>query len=540
MRALWHDFRKKNWHSDIQSSSLVPSSQDKTVMFSVAGMQPLVPFLMWQEHPQGWKLENLQKCLRTNDIEDIGDERHLTFFEMMGNRSLNTYFKKQSLTWSREFLTEVCGLDPERIGLTVFGGYTHNGEERIPFDQEAKDIALSLGIADKRIKSIDMIHGEKCDNFRWPAAAVWPCGPCAEFHYDRGVDRWPDDRDMWTNDRYTEIRNNVFMNMYKDDSWEYSFMERHNIDTWMWYERLLMVLQHKNSIFETDLFASFFVSLEKETWKKYPVFSQWYNTLSDVQREITTHMRIIVDHVRSSVMLLSDGVRSSNEWRGYVLRRLMRRAMFYYSSLHPQESLDVSFLIDCVIEIFADAYPILSSQKDMIVTAFQKEAKQFSQTLSLWKKHFDSIIHNSDLISGEDAFKLYDTFWFPLELTKELATQRKKDVDLDWFSRAMQKAKELSRAASWFEKWIDRASEVADMPLTHFVWYDEWSTDAVLLKDDYVKGKRYLIFDKTPFYATGWWQESDTWYVILDDGEKLEIINVNKYNWVYLHFVVSS
>lgn len=537
VRKKWHEFRSERQHVNIGSTSLIPSWQDTTVMFNIAGMQPLVPYLMWQEHPDGWRLENMQKCLRTVDIEDVWDERHLTFFEMMGNRSLNTYFKKESLTWSREFLTDVCGLDKDRIGLTVFGGYTHDGSEIIPFDQEAYDIAVSLGIDPSRIKAIPMHHGEKCDNFWGPAAAVWPCGPCAEFHYDRGDVRWPDDRDMWVNDRYTEIRNNVFMNMYKSEEGEYAFMERHNIDTWMWFERLLMVLQEKDSVFETDLFVPLLASLEKKIWSAYPVFAKGYNDCDEAEQKKTIRMRIIVDHMRSATMMMYDGVVPSNEWRWYVLRRLLRRAMFHYSMLHPDDDLDTSFLLHDIVALFVDAYVFSSQQIDTITHHIIQESTKFAQTLRKGTVYFEQLIAKQQDLRGQDLFMLYETYGFPVELITEMSREKGIEVDLDGFEKAKKEAQERSRSATWFEKGIDRADVIAGAPQTLFVWYDHLEAESRVVKDGVVWWRRYLIFDKTPFYATGGWQQSDTWTVILDDGVSVFIQEVKNYNWVYIHFV---
>ena len=550
IRKARKEFRISKEHADTWSASLIPWSEDKTVMFNIAWMQPLVPYLMGKKHPQWDRVFNMQKCVRTVDIEEIGDERHLTFFEMMGNRSLNSYFKQESLTWSRDFLTQYCGLNPDKIGLTIFGGYTDESwKEIIPYDKEAEKIAIWLGISKERIKAIPMVSGEKCDNMRWPAGAIWPCGPSAEFHYDRGEERWPNDRDMGENDRFMEVRNNVFMNMYKNEEGEYSFMNNHNIDTGMWYERLMMVIQGTETIFETDIFSWFLQQVESITKKSYPPFTVKAADHNKEQQDITKRFRIITDHLRASSFLIGDGIMPSNEWRGYVLRRLVRRGYFHFQHLLPdgtsewQIQAHIEQLIEHICSSYTDAYQEIRDNKSTIIHTILHEVKQFQKTLQKGKKQFDEILlhTSSNQISWEDVFTLYDTYGFPVDLTKELAEKEGKSIDEDGFHKAYKEAQQRSRqwAKNMFSKDIDRSKHIgSSIPATKFIWYEQLeSEESTLIKDFEVEWQRVLIFDTTPFYAEWGGQIGDKGTILWKNGEKLVVTNVKKYDGVFLHFV---
>lgn len=325
VRKLWNEFRLSKQHAEAKPVSLVASSENKSVLFNVAGMQQFVPYLVGKPHPLGQRLHNIQRCIRTNDIEDIGDERHLSMFEMMGNWSLGDYFKTEALTWTVEFLVDVLWIPKHRLGATIFAWDEATG---IPRDTESYDILKTLGI--DRISELWFDKDGDSDNF-WTPGAIGPCGPCCEFYYDRGIDGqiyidpitgddMASDWDIGVNDRYTEIRNNVFMAYYQDWSGNgFTPLSQTNVDTGMWFERLIMVLQNTETIFETDLFMPIIHQIEELTHTQYTSHLKAY--------------RIILDHLRASVFLVADGVTPSNEWRWYILRRLIRRAYYYIGQL---------------------------------------------------------------------------------------------------------------------------------------------------------------------------------------------------------------
>lgn len=526
VRALRHDFwtDKARAHELLSPVSLVSPADDPTVLFNVAGMQQLVPYLSWKDHPQWCRLYNIQPCLRTNDIEDIGDERHLSMFEMMGNRSLGDYFKQEALTRSVEFLVEVLGLDKDRLGCSVFGGYTdHDGQELISYDHEAADILLSLGISQERIKAIPMIAWEKCDNFRWPAGAVGPCGPCAEFHYDRGDDWWPNDWDIGANDRFIEIWNNVFMEFYKHHDGSFTKLSQQNVDTGMWFERLMMVLQEKETVFETDVFGGFMTAVEDFSGVSYPAYHKPQAWFSIQENALVQSYRIVADHVRASEKLIEDGVVPSNDARWYVLRRLIRRSYLHFVRL--------SVSLDQVLT--------LVDHQDI----WRNELLQFEKTLTRGQKYLEKLLNQSsgDVIAGADAFLLSDTYGFPLELTQELALERGYTVDVDGYEQALADARVKAQqdAKRTFSRGVDWAQYLDGVPPTLFFGYDALDVvDPQIIKqivlDD---GRLVMIFDKTPFYAESGGQTGDRGVIVFDDGSTKTITDVKKYNDVFLHFV---
>ncbi len=554
IRTLWNQFRTEKNHKTAKPVSLVAPSEDKTVLFNVAGMQPLVPYLSGKPHPNGDRIYNIQKCIRTNDIEDIGDERHLSMFEMMGNRSLGDYFKKESLIRSWEFLTneKYLNLDPNKIGCSVFWWYEKDGEVIIPYDQEAHDTLLSLGMNPKHIKAIPMFHGEKCDNFWWPAGAIWPCGPCAEFHYDRGDDYGPNDWNIGINDRFIEIWNNVFMEFYKDEKGEYAALSQQNVDTGMGMERLTMVLQEAETIFETDLFFSSISLVENFTSTSYPALKKNESLMSEVELAVTKSYRIILDHVRASIFLLSDGVVPSNEGRWYVLRRLIRRAWFHLNKLHADHNEKElhNFIHDFtnhIFELFDKQYSWIdqsdTQHKEEIAHRLLQEIDKFLHTLQKGEKQLKKTIQwiTSDTLSGDDVFLLYDTFGFPVELTQEIAQDAWIKVDILWYEKAMSAAKKKAKSSSKdkFTRGVDRAKYLEGVQPTEFIWYDtlESLNPTILKQFQLDDGQRIMVFDRTPFYATWWWQTGDNGTLELDDGTLYTITNVIKYSGVFLHFV---
>lgn len=540
VRQLWSQFWEspEQWHKLVSPSSLVPDSQDKTVIFNTAGMQQLVPYLTGKSHSLGKRIYNIQRCVRTNDIDDIGDERHLSMFEMMGNWSLWDYFKKESLTWSIRFLTEVIGIDISRIGATIFVG-----KNWIPKDLEAKNILLTLGIPEERIKELDE------DNFWGPAGTIGPCGPCSEIYVDRWDDYGPNDRNLWVNDRFIEVWNNVFMEYYKDEKGVYTKLSQQNVDTGMGFERLMMIIQWKETIFETDIFEGIIKTIEEFFGNVYPPYNTLENNFSSEQKTLTRSFRIITDHVRSSVFLMADGVIPSNEGRGYVLRRLIRRMYYHMIKINKNSYLSWDAVAQCIELLvgnialkYSTAYSHIDYNKTHITYGLITEIWQFQEALKRWEKVLEEIVktQQTKIISGTNAFLLYDTYGFPIELTQEVAINFWFTVDLNWFSQELEIAKDKSRKSSsqMFKKSLDWAKYLEWIPQTKFLWYiDVTLVKFSLLKEIDLEWAKVLVFDSTPFYAESGGQTSDKGSIELDDGRIFEVVDVQKYAWVFLHFV---
>ena len=537
IRKQWWKFWEESPrnHKELKPAPLVPQG-DKTSLFTVAGMQQLVPYLSGKPHEDGTRLYNIQKCVRTPDIDEIGDERHLTMFEMMWNWSLGDYFKKESITWSVEFLNKVCNIPLEKIWATIFGG---SKELWLDEDKEARNILNECGIPDSRIRAME-------ENWWGPAGEVGPCGPDCEFYVDRWEEFWKADWLMDDNDRYTEIWNNVFMQFYKNDDGSFTPLPAQNVDTGMGLERLAMILQWKKTIFETDLFEWIIKVIENQTWLKYPPYTVDEDKLNKEEKWITRRFRIITDHIRWSLFLISDGVLPSNEWRWYVLRRLIRRA--FYNMYLLNKDIDYKKTVKEIYKAVEEKYGQFRTNlqnnetlSDIIITEMEK----FERTISKWLKLLEEIIKtiedvNSDTIEWEVIFKLYDTYGFPFELTKEIAEEKELNVDEKWFKKYMQEAKNKSKAnAKWvFSRWIDWAKYLEWIQPTEFVWYDNLELEnPKLLKEIEIDWQKIYVFDKTPFYAEWGWQTADTWEIELDDGTVLKVQDVKKVAGVYLHFV---
>ena len=532
---------KKFWeseprnHKELKPAPLVPE-WDKTSLFTVAGMQQLVPYLSWKPHEDGKRLYNIQKCVRTPDIDEIGDERHLTMFEMMWNWSLGDYFKKESLTWSVEFLTKVCGIPLEKIWATIFWWSKELGLEE---DKEARKILNELGIPNERIRAME-------ENWWGPAGEIGPCGPDCEFYVDRWEEFWPADWLMDDNDRYTEIWNNVFMEFYKNEDWTFTKLPQQNVDTGMGLERLAMILQWKKTIFETDLFEWIIKAIEKGTGIKYPPYSVDEDKLSESEKQITRRFRIITDHLRWSLFLVADGVIPSNEARGYVLRRLIRRA--FYNLYLLNKEIDYKKVVKDIYKAVEEKYWQFRTNlqnNENLVKIIINEMEKFEKTIQRWLKLIEEEIERlknqwKDTIEWEIIFKLYDTYGFPFELTKEIAENEWLKIDEKWFKEYMQQAKEKSKANAKdvFKRWIDWAKYLEGIPPTEFVGYEQLELEnPKVLKYFEVEWNKIYIFDKTPFYAEWGGQTWDKWEIILDDGKVLKVKDVKKFAGVYLHFV---
>jgi len=450
----------------------------------------------------------------------VGDASHQTFFEMMWNRSLWDYFKKDAIDWSREFLVDVLGFDKEKLASTVF-----EWDEWAPRDEESAWYWKKY-LPENRIAYLPAKNNRRSP---WP---IWPCGPDTEIFYRVGLDKLPPaDSNPWTDeDNRLEVWNNVFMEYYRDETGKLSKLENQNVDTWMWFERMCKVLQSKDSAYETDVFDYILAELEKSLKQKY----------SSNQRRF----RIIADHTRTSFFMIKDGINPSNEGRGYVLRRVIRRMYYNLISLKKLSDSDLQKLFTNICLGIASNFEF-DIDSTIIVNTLHKECIQFQKTIDNWQKMLSEILSKNaktKSITWKDAFQLYDTFWFPLELTREIAQENWFKIDEDWFTQEMEIQQERSRKWSKdkFTIDVDRGKHVAWLPATKFLWYDishcEYN-EAILLKDFEINNQRILIFDSSTFYAESGWQNWDSWTIILDSWEKLEVVDVKKYEWVFLHLV---
>ena len=421
IRNKYLNFFKNHGHSVIPSAPLIPEN-DPSVLFTTAGMQPLVPYLLGEKHPEGKRLTDYQKCVRTNDIEEVGDNRHLTYFEMLGNWSLGDYFKEESIAMSFEFLTKELGIPVEKLSVTCFAG-----DEDAPRDEVTAECWRKAGIPDERI----YFYG-KDDNW-WIAGEEGPCGPDTEMFYDTGKPACSDDcQPSCDCGKYVEIWNNVFMEYFKDKN-GYSKLKQKNVDTGLGLERMTMLLQGKETPFDTELFAPIMKKLEE------------LQKIDSIESR-----RIVAEHLRSSMMIVSDGGRPSNLDRGYVLRRLIRRMIRHMNKL--QINLDeLSTLIDINVDNLKEMYPDLAKNKEIIKSVILEEKEKFVKTLVNGEREFQKEINklkDTKKLSGKVVFKLYDTYGFPPEVTKELAEESGYEIDMKEFEELFKAHQEKSRAGS--------------------------------------------------------------------------------------------
>lgn len=520
IRQLYLDFFKnKHQHTIVESSSLVPDNP--TVLLTTAGMLQFLPiFLGVVKSPYDpARATSCQKCARAggkdSDIENVGrTPRHHTFFEMLGNFSFGDYYKKDIIPWAWDFVTNVLKLDKDRLWITIF-----------ETDNEAYEIWRSVGVPDERIKR----KGKK-DNFWGPPGASGSCGPCSEIHYDLGEEYKCDDPrgcgiDTCECDRWVEIWNLVFTELYQDEEGNQSPLESKNVDTGMGLERIAMVCQGVASTFETDLLKPILDEVCKMAGVEYKKSEK-----TDVS------LRIITDHARCVSFLISDGVIPGNEGRSYVLRMILRRALRHGKIL----GMDLPFLyklVDVIVENYGEAYPDLVKNKAKIVDTIKKEEERFAKTLDRGYKMLEDFISSKKDIDGVSAFKLYDTYGFPFELTKEIADENGLRVDEAGFKVAMQEQKDRAKAATakisvtGDMKYAKVEKEVGS---TEFVGYTEGEADAKILaiieEEDFVD----VVLDKTPFYAECGGQIGDSG-VIENDNLKLEVLTTFKVNELYVH-----
>lgn len=450
LRKQFIDFFVAKDHHQIDSAPLVPEN-DPTVLFTTAGMHPLVPYLLGEKHPEGCRLVNVQKCLRTDDIDVVGDISHGTFFEMMGYWSMGDYWKKESIRYTYDFYTKVLGFDPKKIAVTVFAG-----DDDAPFDKESYDVWKNeIKIPENRIFKYN-----KTQNWWGPAGTTGPCGPCSEMFIDTGAKSCGKNcGPACSCGKYIEIGNNVFMEYNKQlathnsqlatEDFEFIKLKQRNVDVGLGFERLLMFVEKKNSIYETELFS--------------PIISNIKSLSSKFDEK---NARIVADHIRASVFLIADGVRPSNVDQGYILRRLLRRIIRYANLMGFTDDAYLDILASIVIDNYKDTYPEIDKKKD-ISKILLDEQNKFEKALEQGEKELSKIInvlksHNQDKISGRVAFKLFESYGFPYELTQEIANEENLQLDKKEFDEAFQKHQLLSRkgAEAKFKGGLADNSEV--------------------------------------------------------------------------------
>ena len=518
IRQLYLDyFKNKHQHTIVESSSLVPDNP--TVLLTTAGMLQFLPiFLGITKSPYDpARAASCQKCARAggkdSDIENVGrTPRHHTFFEMLGNFSFGDYYKKEIIPWAWEFVTEVLKLDKDRLWITIF-----------ETDDEAYDIWRSIGVPDERIKR----KGKK-DNFWGPPGASGSCGPCSEIHYDLGEQYKCSDNcgiDTCECDRWVEIWNLVFTELYQDEEGNQSPLEHKNVDTGMGLERITMVCQGVASTFETDLLKPILDKVSEMSGVPYKKSEK-----TDIS------LRIITDHARCVSFLISDGVIPGNEGRSYVLRMILRRALRHGKIL----GMELPFLyklVDVVVDNYGTAYPDLVKNKAKIIDVIKKEEERFAKTLDRGYKMLEEFISEKKDIDGESAFKLYDTYGFPFELTKEIAEENGLGIDENGFKKAMQEQKDRAKAAA------EKISVTGDMKYakvenevgsTEFVGYLVDCAQAKILAAIEGEGYTDIVLDRTPFYAECGGQVGDSGYIV-NENLKAEVLTTFKVNHLFVH-----
>ncbi|MCX6780491.1 MAG: alanine--tRNA ligase, partial [Candidatus Magasanikbacteria bacterium] len=444
LRKKYLEFFKSKGHSILSSASLIPDN-DPTVLFTTAGMHPLVPYLMGQKHPEGSRVANVQKCIRTQDIDEVGDNRHDTFFEMLGNWSLGDYFKKEAIEWSFEFLTskEYLGLDIRKLAVSVFSG---EAENNIPRDEEAAGIWKAMGMPEDRIAYLP-----RKNNWWGPAGQTGPCGPDTEMFFWSGEGEFPPagSNPATDEDNWLEIWNDVFMQYNKNTDGTYEPLAQKNVDTGMGLERTLVALNGFIDVFQVDTFWPLIQKIEEVAGREYIE-----------SMAVTKSMRIVADHIRTATMIMGDDrrVAPSNVDQGYIVRRLIRRAVRHGRLLGMNENFCDQIALQ-VIEIFKDVYPEVEKNKEFILLELAKEESKFRNTIEQGMKEFEKLLNgfriafektgnNITEISGKQAFKLFESSGFPLEITLELARENGLTVNVSEFEAAYKAHQELSRAGA--------------------------------------------------------------------------------------------
>ena len=515
LRNAWKQFYIERGHVDVGAVSLV-SDGSTGVLFNVAGMQPLMPYLLGKKHPLGTRLCNVQGCVRTNDIDSVGDRSHVTFFEMLGSWSLGDYFKKERCQWSFELLTQVFGFDADHLAATVF-----EGDENAPRDEEGAKYRIASGF---KKENIYYLPAE--DN--WWGLEYGPCGPDSEMFYisDR-PDCGPDCGPGCGCGKYTELGNDVFMQYEKHHDGHLTPLKQKNVDTGWGLERILAFLNGTRDVYRIDLFAPVIAYIEQASGTKY-----------EEDEKLTRSMRILADHIRTSVMLIGDEAKllPSNAGAGYVLRRLIRRAVRHgrVLGLSTQNLLHIAEMY--IDTIYAESYPLLKKNKEFVLTELKKEIDRFESTVENGMKEFKKILEqkkeaDSGQIDGKSAFYLYDTFGFPIELTVELAGEEGLSVDEDGFAKAMEEQKQKARDNQNFSTRLSADNglyEKLDAGIvSEFIGYDTLKAEETIAavnngsewKDSLKEGEEgTVITAKTPFYATMGGQKGDFGVIVTKNG----------------------
>lgn len=416
------DFFESKGHKIIPSASVVPEN-DPTVLFTTAGMHPLVPYLLGQKHPQGKRLVDVQKCIRTTDIEEVGDTTHHTFFEMLGNWSLGDYFKKETIEWSFEFLTKILGIPKERLAVSVF-----EGDENAPRDDEAADIWKSLGVPEERIAFLD-----KEENWWGPAGETGPCGPDTELFYWKDNSEPAPEKFDPEDDRWVEIWNDVLMQYVKDENGNYKEASQKNVDTGMGVERTVAILNGMEDDYLGDSFKPIIEKIEKISGKNY-----------DESEETKKAMRVIADHIKASVFIISDGVTPSNTERGYILRRLIRRAVKYGREIGMKDF--AKEVAEPVFEIYNEEYKELEKNRQKVIDELEKEENRFMETIEKGMKILNEKIDGD--FSGKDAFLLFQSYGLPFEMTLEILKEKNPSADFEKIRHEFEQEKEIHKELS--------------------------------------------------------------------------------------------
>ena len=530
IRQLFLDFFASKQHKIVSSAPIV-NKDDPTLMFTNAGMNQFKDFFLGNQVPDNRRIADTQKCLRVsgkhNDLEDVGyDGTHHTMFEMLGNWSIGDYFKDEALSWSWELLTEVYGLPKDRLYATVFEG---DKKDNLPADDEARAIWLRF------LPEDHVLYGNKKDNF-WEMGDTGPCGPCSEIHVDLRSDAERAQVPGHTlvnqdHPRVVEIWNNVFIQFNRKADGTLEQLPEKHVDTGMGFERLCMVLQQKTATYDTDVFTPFIRFIEEKSGKTY-TFSYERDNKVDIA------MRVLSDHIRAIAFAIADGQLPSNTGAGYVIRRILRRAVRYYYSFLDLRSPFLHTLIPLLAETFRQVFPELYAQREQVARIVESEEQAFLHTLENGLRRFDSIEAPGGTIRGEDAFELYDTYGFPIDLTRLIAQERGYAIDEAGFDTALQAQKERSRSAA--------QKEVGDWTALHegevrFVGYDQlYATHAKVLKYRTVKVKKedqyQIVLDQTPFYAESGGQAGDTG-VLWFGEERIAVLDTQKENDLIIHIL---
>lgn len=513
LRSLFLEFFEKRGHKILPGIPLVPT--DPSLLLTGAGVVPFRAIIEGRENPTYTRVATCQRCVRTNDIEKVGlTSRHLTFFEMLGNFSFGDYYKRESLLWGWEFLTEVLKLPKERLWASIYVE-----------DEEAERIWLNeIGLPPERLVRLG-----KEDNFWGPVGATGACGPSSEVYYDFGEDVGcgsPDCKPGCDCDRFIELWNHVFTEFYQDEKGELHPLPKRNIDTGMGLERLASAVQGGKSCFDADVFQPILAYINEMAENELPVVRK----------------RIIADHIRAGVFLIADGVLPSNEGRGYILRRLLRRAEVQ-GIIAGLPSLFLHRLVPVVVKVMKGGYPFLEDYQDFILEEIKREEERFQRTLNSGLILFEEMLKSGKFLKGEDVFRLYDTYGFPLELTLELAKERGAEVDIEGFNSAMEKQRERARLSLEEEKLPPIYSFLTQaFSQTEFIGYEtlEGEAEVLALLKEGEKVERLtneegeILLDRTPFYAEGGGEVADTGYLRSALGE-VRINDVQRYGSLIFH-----